>query len=398
MRPKPPPYLHIARWLTAGLVLLILWGSLFPFDFVPRNYWQLRNRLLAGFSPRMSRSDLISNVLIYLPLGAMLMLSLFGRRRWMQVLVATMLGSALSFTLEFAQAFTPRRVTSIYDWLSNSVGAFCGALMISVYLLVGHRWRFRSLVDPRPALVPMWVILLWLFSQFSPYKAVLDSAQLQASTDSLEHHYVWSVLDGSLAIAAWLVLAETMRRIWMPRYAAAALAGLIAATLFARLWIIDQRLRFEEVIAWIIAVASLFIAREPHSRLRAGIAACACAMALLLAGLWPFQFSADPQRFHWVPFSGNLLLTRDYQPLLEKLFLYAALLWTLTLAAGRLRIAFIAAFALTTMVELQQMWMPDRRAEITDPLLIALLTAAFFLAREFQPYALGMSWKRASKA
>jgi VanZ family protein len=396
-RARPPRYLSIARYLAAGIALLIVWGSLYPFDFLLPGPDLLNRRLSGALSHRMTRGDLASNVLIYMPLGAALMLSLWGRSGRVLILQATLVGSLLALNMELAQAFTAHRVTSVWDWLLNSAGAFAGAIMIRLYLLVGSRWRFASLVGPRPALVPMWIILLWLLSQFSPYKAVLDAAQLQASTDSLEHHYVWSLVDGSLAIAAWLVLAETMRRIWVPRYAAAALLGLIAATLFARLWIIDQRLRFEEVIAWIIAVASLFVSRGVQDRARAGVAAGACAMALLVGGLYPFVFSAEAQRFHWIPFAGNLLLSRDYQPLVEKLFLYAALLWTCTLAMGRLSAAAIATFVLTTLVELQQMWVPGSRAEITDPLLVALLAGVFYLAMEFQPHALAQADVRVSK-
>ena len=398
MRLGPPRYLRIARWLSLGIALLIVWGSLYPFDFLLPDAPTLQRRLAGALSHHMTRGDLASNVLIYMPLGAALMLSLFGRSRPVHMLQATLIASLLSFNMELAQAFTPRRVTSVFDWLLNSAGAAAGAFIITLYLLVGVRWRFRSLIGPRPALVPMWLILLWVVSQFAPYRAVLNAAQLQAATDQLEHHYLWSVIDGSLAIAAWLVLAEIMRRIWVPRRAAAGLVALICATLFARLWIVDQHLRFEEAIAWLIALASLGVSRSQESRARTGVAAGACAIALLLAGLWPFSFAAKAGPFHWIPFSGNLLLSRDFQPLLEKIFLYAALLWTLTLSIGRLSAAFIAAFALTTLVELQQMWMPDRRAEITDPLLIVLLTAVFYIALEFQPYALGSARPRPAAA
>jgi len=389
MRIPAPRYLRIARWLAASIALLIVWGSLYPFEFFVPPEQLLHRRLLGALSHHMTRGDMASNVLIYMPFGAVMMLALFGRSRLTHVLQTTVFGSLLSMNMELAQAFTRHRVTSVFDWLLNSAGAFAGAVMISLYLLVGKRWRFRSLMGPRPALVPMWLLLLWVVSQFAPYVPALNSAQLQASTDQLAHRYLWSVVEGSVAIAAWLALAEAMRRIWKPPYAAVALAGLIAATLLARLWIIDQHLRYEETIAWLVALGSLFASSPQDSRARTGVAAGACAAALLLAGLWPFEFTAQAGPFHWTPFSGNLLLSRDYQPLLEKIFIYAALLWTLTLCIGRLSAAFVAAFALTTLVELQQMWMPDRRAEITDPLLIALLTAVFYIALEFQPYALG---------
>ena len=393
----PPPYLRTARWLAAAVALLIIWGSLYPFDLLMPNPALLAHRLKTIWSHHMSRGDMASNVLIYMPLGAAFLLALHGRGRLTHLVQATLAGSLLSLSMEAAQLFTAHRVTSVFDWLLNTAGALAGAATLTGYLLVGERWRFRSLVDPRPALVPLWLILLWIVAQFSPYTPALNAAQLHAAIENLSRPQTLSIVNWSLAIASWLVLAETMRRIWMPRFAAAALIALIAVTLFARVWIIDQELRYEEATAWVIALCSLFVSRDVHSRGRAGIAAAACSAALLIAGLWPFTFSPDAGVFHWIPFSGNLLLTRDYQPLFEKLFLYAALLWTLTLCLQNRGFAFLVAFVMTTVVELQQMWMPDRRAEITDPLLIAVLAGLFSLAKEFQPYALGTARARASE-
>jgi VanZ family protein len=393
-----PAYLMTARWLSFALALLIVWGSLYPFDLLFPSPELLALRLHRSWSHYMSRGDLVTNILIYMPIGASLVLALAGRSRWTHVLEATLAGSLLSLTMELSQLFTAHRVTSIYDWMFNTAGSFAGALMISGYLLIGVRWRFNSLLGNRPALVPMWIILLWFISQGSPFKTVINAAQLQASIETLTRPHAWSIVNWSIAIGSWLILAESMRRIWVRPYAVAALIALITVTLLGRLWIIEQHLRYEEVAAWAIATLSLFISKAPDSRLRTGIASSACTAALLLAGLWPFVFSAQVGEFHWIPFSGNLLLSRDYQPLFEKLFLYAGLLWSMTLSLGRLSFAFVVAFLLTTVIEIQQMWMPDRRSEITDPLLILGLAGLFYLGLQFQPYALGVDKPGASKA
>jgi len=392
-----PAYVTTANWLSLAIALLIIWGSLYPFELLIPDFDVLALRLQRSWAFHMSRGDIVTNLLIYMPFSAALLLSLSGRSRWTHVMEATLAGSLLSLTMELSQLFTAHRVTSIYDWLLNTAGSFAGALMITGYLLIGDRWRFQSLLGRRPALVPLWVILLWFISQGSPYKPAMNAAQLQASIETLTQPQVWSVVSWSLAIASWLILAESMRRIWVRPYAIAALLALIIVTLFGRLWIIEQHLRYEEVTASVLAVASLFISRDPQSRVRTGLAASACCAALLFAGLWPFTFASQVGEFHWIPFSGNLLLSRDYQPLFEKLFLYAALLWSLTLCLGRLGFAFIVAFLLTTVIEIQQMWMPDRRAEITDPLLILGLAGIFYLGLQFQPYALGVIKPDASK-
>jgi VanZ family protein len=392
-----PAYLMTASWLSLALALLIIWGSLYPFDFVIPDWELLVLRMHRAWSHHMSHGDIVTNILIYMPFSSVLLLSLTGRDRWTHVLEATLLGSMLSLTMELSQLFTAHRVTSIYDWLWNTTGSFAGAIMITGYLLIGDRWRFKSLMGNRPALVPMWILLLWFISQGAPYRPAMSAAQLQASIETLTQPQVWSIVGWSLAIASWLVLAESMRRIWTRPYALAALLALISVTLLGRLWIIEQHVRLEEVAGWVVAIASLFASRDPDSRLRTGVAAAACTAALLLAGLWPFVFATQVGEFHWIPFSGNLLLSRDYQPLFEKLFLYAALLWTLTLCLGRLGFAFVVSLILTTVIEIQQMWMPDRRSEITDPLLILGLAGLFYLGLQFQPYALGVNKPGASK-
>ena len=116
-----------------------------------------------------------SNVLIYMPLGAAFLLTLHGRGRLVQFFQATFAGSLLSLSMEVAQLFTAHRVTSVFDWLLNTAGVLAGATTLTGYLLVGERWRFRSLVGPRPALVPLWLILLWFVAQFSPYTTVTPS-------------------------------------------------------------------------------------------------------------------------------------------------------------------------------------------------------------------------------
>ena len=72
-----------ARWLTAFVVAAILYGSLYPFAFHATG--SITNALEYFFGtwnqlPR-SRGDLIANVLLYIPLGLTLSLSLSRRLR-----------------------------------------------------------------------------------------------------------------------------------------------------------------------------------------------------------------------------------------------------------------------------------------------------------------------------
>jgi VanZ family protein len=59
----------------------------------------------------------------------------------------------------------------------------------------------------------------------------------------------------------------------------------------------------------------------------------------------------------------------NYSVLLEKCFWYFSLVWLLTRSATRLPLATIMVVALLALIEVGQLWLPERSAEITDPLL-----------------------------
>jgi VanZ family protein len=369
-----------ARILTVAVGLLIVWGSLYPFDFLIPTPAQLAVKLGRVASPLGSHADAVTNLLLYMPFGAVCLLAISGPTRALRSVYAALVGSVLSATLELAQLTTPHRVTSLYDWLWNTVGATCGAIAVAMYLSIGERHRFRSLMAGRPALIPLCLIGLWFASQFAPYSLSFGFSLLAPTQ--------LSIVNASFDLASWWVLAECARRIWRFEYAAWALMAMITLTLFGRLCIATQHLSAEEIGAWCIVLAGMIFTARQSGIMAITVAGVACVFAMLFTGLWPFE-TTHMGRFHWIPFSGSLLITRDYRPLLEKLFLYAAALWSLSLSLGRLNLALALTFTLTTAIEIEQLWMPDRRAEITDPLLILGLGVAFAIARRFQPHAFG---------
>jgi VanZ family protein len=82
----------------------------------------------------------------------------------------------------------------------------------------------------------------------------------------------------------------------------------------------------------------------------------------------------EPQPFSWVPFKNSLSdsLEVNYSVLLEKCFWYFSLVWLLTRRGrGVAGAAFITA-ALLAAIEVAQLWLPGRSAEITDPLLAVI--------------------------
>jgi len=389
MRNDSPEFLRTARWVTLAVAVLILWGSLYPFDFLWPDADLLVYRLAHAASYFISRVDSIANVLLYVPLGAMLQFVSGRADSPRRVPVSTLYGSVFSLSMELLQLTTPHRVTSVLDWTLNTCGSLIGASAVMLYLAVGERWRFTGMLGRRPALVPLSLLALWLVTLMIPSGPSRGTLLLGKAAAAGYLPTPLSLTGWCVALATWWVLAECTRHILRPAWAVGMLAALVLLSLFARSLTGLRPPNGLDIgsAALVFVVAAL--ATRWTGRSRAGLTAALCIVALLLEGSAPLAAGGKVGSFHWIPFSGSLLTTRDYGPLLHHLFLNGALLWSLAMALGALSWALALTFGLTLGIELAQMWMPHRRAEITDPLLVAALAGAFALARRFQRDAFG---------
>lgn len=111
------------------LVLFILYGSLFPFAFHHSTDSDGPVRFLLGTWRDWDRpADLLSNVLLYTPLGFTVFMALPARRpRISPWIVAVLAGSALSVCVELTQYYDVGRVTSMGDVYANTIGSAIGA-------------------------------------------------------------------------------------------------------------------------------------------------------------------------------------------------------------------------------------------------------------------------------
>jgi len=122
-----------ARWATVTLtygVLLVLAGTLFPYDFVFEENGSTFGghfRFLGVGKP----ADFLANVLLFLPLGFALtcLAQKRGLTRRAELIVVIAAGASLSFCVELSQVFLPSRFVSFVDVVSNTVGTVLGCLI-----------------------------------------------------------------------------------------------------------------------------------------------------------------------------------------------------------------------------------------------------------------------------
>ena len=113
--------------ILALCILLIVYASLYPFEVwrapSAMSWANLWSRYYAEF-------DVFLNFLSYVPLGFLVAASRRHRPGAGTTLAFTVACcAALSFAMEGLQLFLPTRVTSLLDWMANTIGAATGALL-----------------------------------------------------------------------------------------------------------------------------------------------------------------------------------------------------------------------------------------------------------------------------
>lgn len=365
------PVQPIAAWIALGSMCLIVYGSLFPFNFSHDAGEVLKVALGLTFR-RTTRGDIVANLLLYLPLG--LGLVPLARARYGRVLalaasVAT--GLWLSFIIEVLQAYAPSRVSSLTDLLLNGVGTLAGG--VAALLLDRFAGALRLTGAPGQAADPtaLVVLLFWFCFRLAPFVPTIDWQKYKNALKPLFVSPETRPLQIFSYVVGWLVADHALRRCVRganPWLALALAAGLVIA---GRVVIVDKALSLAELIALPLCVPLAAVLARLEDGRRATALAAATVTVVVLQGLEPFTWSPAPTAFGWLPFrnsiTGNLEL--GYTVLFEKAFWYTALIWLGTRAGWSFKAATGTVVLLLTAIEVTQQWLPGRSPEVTDPLL-----------------------------
>ena len=314
---------------------------------------------------------MVVNIAVYMPLGGSAYLAMQRfKSNVLAVLSPAALGTLLSATIEMAQLFTPHRLCSAVDLVSNILGSALGMLAGFAFTQIsdvpveglGFRFRDRSAV----ALLFCWAAFL-LF----PLYPDLWLAAWRAKLSALIHASLTSPIPILLNAAEWFAVGRLL-------FAAGARSPFRWLLVFLLLVPVQFGIVNHSPMAADFAGAALavllfhFFGMGPSADRLAGIALL---LALTFGGLAPFHFEGPAQAFLWIPFGG--FLGSEWQNaisvLLGKLFRYGGSIWLLHRSGlGTMRATAIV-IAVLAGIEALQIWIPGHVAEITDPLLALLL-------------------------
>jgi VanZ family protein len=332
----------------AAYLLFIGYGSLYPFGEwrAPEQTWWT---FLFAAPPRfVTRTDLSTNLLVYLPLGALIAALLAPRMRIRRALLwAFAAGALVSLVMESLQQFIPDRVASNLDMLTNAVGALLGALLFRV--VQQHRWPGRTLfgwrerwfTPGRSTDLGLALLALWVLSQFSLELPSLLAGDLhtgftpywEALTDFSrvrpERALVYALEIVSLGLFARILLkpGQRMRAVLLGLLAGAVAVKFLAAAVLVKFSVLTRLISFEVLTGLGAGFVALGIVlrrrtdRRPYGLAIASLLALGASKAWWVSGAVAImqQNAALPGR--WFNITGFAGLLSTLWPYVAALYL-----------------------------------------------------------------------------
>lgn len=189
---RPPiPFLlrNSVEVLTLGAIAFILQTGFVPFDFAFDGASPGLRDFLNAATQEGNFPDIVANIFLYVPLGAFLHWTLRRRRHLRRGALPLALVAAclLSGAIEWSQAFSPSRVSSVVDLACNVSGAAIGGILSWVAKLIIPRLvgatLFELRTNPRATTLKIYATTLVIFAAI-PFSFSLDTSQLKKSAKS----------------------------------------------------------------------------------------------------------------------------------------------------------------------------------------------------------------------
>jgi VanZ family protein len=373
--------------LAAAYALLIVYGSLYPFgDWLPAE--GMLAFLTAPWPRYIIRSDIIANILIYLPMGLLATRALRYRLRpGAAAVAATALCLLLSLVMESLQTLLPGRVSSLLDLLLNGLGGLGGALLAG--LTVNPPGPLRRLgalrrewfLPGRAMDLGLVALGLWALAQLTPLLLSLDTDHLRKGllplwTPGFPLPFSWTQLAAYVCAITGLGLFGTILT-RAEKNLAVPFIGFVSVVLLVKILVMGRYLALETAIGAAMGMVLTVILRPAPRPFRIAAGGLALLAGFALAELEPATgvIFKPLQPFNWIPFQGQMHNLAGFSEILALFWPFLALgcLGAFATRPNRRRrmalIGGLLVLILMFLLEWQQQAIPGRNADITDVLL-----------------------------
>ena len=374
-----------ARLLLPAVIILLIYGSLYPGHLqldratIPQAFQILSNSWTKSLDLSLI-NDVVLNVLIYLPLGALGWAVLRQQPLSCRIPAPILLGFLLSASMELLQVYVPTRIPSLMDILTNTTGTALGIGLAWLYTdwMKAHWPNFSATVNSEPRAAVL--LGLWASAQWVPF---IPGIGLNVLRQKLVHvltidwdRFPRELLSAASAWIAALLLLETLAR------GTRKWRFLVPLCVTACRFLIYRQHPAAGDLAGMLLAVGIYHGLLQNSPFRFPFAAGFHLLAILVSGLTPLRFAAVPAPFLWVPFGASLEMGNWEIAgviLLAKAFRYGVALWLLNHFKAALLPAGVTVAIMLGIIEWIQTYLPGHSAEITDPLLCLMLAALLWV-------------------
>ena len=298
--------------------LFIIYGSLFPLSGWRIPWVSLLDSWRFAAGDHLSRSDLITNFLGYIPLGFLLCSVLSDRfRRFVLIALTVIIGTSLSFCMEYCQLYLPDRTSSLFDLLFNIFGVLSGGFLychLKKGMSFGHTirlWRDACFHEGWVADIGIAVVVAWSATQLIPFIPTFDVGELKNGLKpiffalrniSLFNESYFFVYMLNICSLGMVLLLIAKRCVWIPLW-----LGLFCGTvLLAKITIVGRQLSLEALFGLLGGVLLVELLRRVSKNSCALFGAICVFAAFVIDELRPeIAQSIGSYDFNVVPFANH---------------------------------------------------------------------------------------------
>jgi len=368
--------------ITALIALIIIYGSLYPFDF------RQHATLLDAFSaligtwktPPSSFGDLVANILLYVPLGYF-GVNTFRSSAMRRTALIVCFGFSLCVVIELAQYYDRGRVTNASDVYLNTFGTALGAIA-GGFIGTEFHWPLLRAMALRPA--PALLLAGWLGYRLFPYVPTIDLHKYWDSLKPVIFHPTFPLFEIFRYGVLWLIVAALVEAIASHRRSRLLFPIVLGFVLAAKILIVSQRLSAAELVGALTAYLVWQLLLVVPSRHRSAALFAMLGSLVLAQRLAPFHFAETAGHFGLIPFLSFMKgsLETNIQVFFEKFFLYGALIWLMSGTGILLRSSTLITAASLLVTSVLQIYLPGRSAEITDAVMAIIIGGIFALTTQ----------------
>ena len=351
------------------IALLIGYGSLYPGNFSAPEAGAMK-QFLTDWRLFTSLGDLLGNIALFFPLGmAGILFASDKRATTIRISWLLFLSLFYAFALQLAQVWLPTRSAALADVIWNMVGM---ALGIAAARLTGRRSSEKMHAFDWASLAPLSVLVLWILTELLPLVPSLDFQKFKDALKPLLLGFNFS-FPAALMHAAGVVVAG---------------AAFMALGRRPVSWL---AVAFIPVFAGKIAIVNLSLDASLLLGMLAGYSGCLVVLRLdqtklfeaafwlllvawTLSAITPFS-PAQGGTSNGIPFATMLQGSMEIgiRGLAKSLFIYTALLWLAQRTGLSIKKAMVGLTIWSCLIELVQMGLLGRTADVTEPILLLLV-------------------------